>query len=33
MQLEAKMLEIAGTSDIDLKVPVSSKAISRGTQS
>jgi simple sugar transport system ATP-binding protein len=30
-QLEARMLEIAGTSDIDLKVPVSSKAISKGT--
>jgi hypothetical protein len=32
-QLEARMLEIAGTSDIDLKVPVGSKAVSRGTQS
>jgi hypothetical protein len=28
-QLEAKLLEIAGTSDIDLKVPVGSKAISQ----
>jgi len=28
-QLEARLLEIAGTSDVDLKVPTSSKAIAR----
>jgi len=27
--LEAKLLEIAGTSDIDLKVPIGSKAIAQ----
>jgi ABC-type sugar transport system ATPase subunit len=27
--LEARLLEIAGTSDIDLKVPVGSKALTR----
>ena len=29
-QLEARLLEIAGTSDVDLKVPVGSKAVARG---
>ena len=28
-KLEARMLEIAGTSDVDLKVPISSKAVAR----